>query len=96
MPRHRHYTQTERNKIVRAVKRGVPIAHLAEKHGVTRVSIHGWVRDHDEWHRLKRSGQIPPAISRHLAAIKAENRALAAEISELRASLAETEAMDLI
>lgn len=96
MPTVKHYPASERSKIIAAVKRGVPIAHLAEKHGITRVSIHNWLRDHNEYRALKSQGLIPPAISRHLAAMKAENRVLTAEISKLRASLAETEALELI
>lgn len=93
MPTVKHYPASERSKIIAAVKRGVSVTTLAEKHGITRASIHGWLRDHDEWQRLKRSGQIPPAISRHLAAIKAENRALQTRVAQLEA---QTDAMGMI
>lgn len=85
MPSVKHYSASERSKIVNAVKRGASITDLAERHGITRVSIHTWVRDHEEYLSLKAKGLIQPAVSRHLAAIKAENRKLMNRISELEA-----------
>jgi transposase-like protein len=76
MPVVKPYSAELKKKVLAAVKRGVPITRLAEKHGVTRASIYNWLAEKDMKADLRDT-------KAELAALKAENARLRARIAAL-------------
>lgn len=83
MPIVKPYSAEKRCKVIKAVKRGASITRLAKRHGITRATIHNWIRNEQNRIDFKSDQASCKLLRAEVFALKAENQELQSRVSEL-------------